>query len=139
MARRSLWLAAGVAAGAASSLYVERKLKQTLEAASARLQPEALVNEVGRSARQVASSTGVRLRGAVATARQEKRRREAEIWAELNESEQEHGLGAHSVPPEQDTAPDPVDRLTEGPGHLSARRARRVRRVTRNSHYHLGK
>ena len=33
MARRSVWLVTGVVAGAASSLYAERKLKRSLEAA----------------------------------------------------------------------------------------------------------
>ena len=58
MARRTVWLVTGVVAGAASSLYAERKLRRTLEAAQARMQPDALVVEVGRTARQAASTTG---------------------------------------------------------------------------------
>lgn len=83
MARRSVWLVTGVVAGAASSLYAERKLRTALEAAQARLQPEALVTEVGRTARQAARSTGGRVRDAVATGRSEMHRREGEIWAGL--------------------------------------------------------
>jgi len=83
VARRSVWLATGVVAGAASSLYAERKLRRTLEAASARLQPDALVTEVGRTARQAARSTGGRVRDAVAAGRSEMQRREGEIWAGL--------------------------------------------------------
>ena len=83
MPRRTVWLVTGVVAGAASSLYAERKLRRTLEAASARLQPDALVTEVGRSARQAARSTGGRVREAVATGRREMQRREEEIWAGL--------------------------------------------------------
>jgi len=83
MARRSVWLVTGVVAGAASSLYAERKLRRTLEAASARLQPDALVAGVGRTARQAARSTGGRVREAVATGRSEMQRREQEIWAGL--------------------------------------------------------
>ncbi len=60
MPRRTLWLVTGVVAGAASSLYAERKLRRTLEVAQARLQPDALVVEVGRTARQAASTTGER-------------------------------------------------------------------------------
>lgn len=84
MARRSMWLVTGMVAGAASSLYAERKLRRTVEAASARLQPDALVVEVGRSARQAVTNTGGRVRSAVASGREEKRRREVELWSELN-------------------------------------------------------
>ena len=84
MARRSVWLVTGVVAGAASSLYAERKLRRTVEAASARLQPDALAAEVGRTARQAVVSTGGRLRDAVTTAREEKRRREVELWSQLD-------------------------------------------------------
>ena len=87
MARRSLWLVTGMVAGAASSLYAERKLRRTVEAASARLQPDALVAEVGRSARQAVTSTGGRIRSAVASGREEKRRREVELWSELHPTE----------------------------------------------------
>ena len=92
MARRTVWLVTGVVAGAASSLYAERKLKQTLEAASARLAPESLVGEVGRTARKAARSTGGRVRAAVATGRSEMQRREDELWAVLAAS------GAVDVP-----------------------------------------
>ena len=81
MARRTVWLVTGIVTGAASSLYAERKLRRTLEVAQARLQPDELVVEVGRTARQAASSTGGRVREAVATARLEKRRREDELWS----------------------------------------------------------
>jgi len=83
MARRSVWLVTGVVAGAASSLYAERKLRRTLEAASARLQPDSLVSGVGRTARQAAASTTGRVRDAVASGRSEMQRREEEIWAGL--------------------------------------------------------
>ena len=51
--------------------------------AAARLQPDALVAEVGRSARQVAVGAADRLREAVTSGREEKQRREEELWAEL--------------------------------------------------------
>ena len=84
MARRTVWLVTGVVAGAASSLYAERKLRRTLEAAQARMQPDALVVEVGRigppgRARPPAAGCATRW----PPARVEKRRREDELWAEL--------------------------------------------------------
>jgi len=94
MPRRTLWLATGILTGAATSLYAEHKLRRTLDAASARLQPDALVTEVGRSARHAARSTGVRLRAAVATGRVEMHRREVELWADLSAS----GAAAPSEP-----------------------------------------
>ena len=86
MPRRTLWLATGILTGAASSLYAERKIRRTLDAASARLQPDALVTEVGRTARRAARGTGSRLRAAVATGRTEMQRREEELWADLSAS-----------------------------------------------------
>ncbi len=134
MARRSVWLVTGVVAGAASSLYAERKLRQTLEAAQARLQPEALVVEVGRTARQAASSTGGRVRDAVAAARLEKRRRENELWGELQEGRDREGPlrppGAVAADPTPAPEVDPT-----APAHTSPRR---LRRTARNYRTHLG-
>lgn len=73
----------GVVAGAGSALWAERKVRHTIEQAAARLAPEALATEVGRSARQVAGQTGKRVRDAVATGRSEKQRRESELWDQL--------------------------------------------------------
>jgi len=129
VARRSVWLVTGVVAGAASSLYAERKLRRTVEAASARLQPDALVAEVGRSARQVVTGAGGRVRGAVASGREEKRRREVELWSQL------------------DPPVGPVDGVVDGAGADDAllpsaavpTSTRRVRRSSRRSRSHLGK
>jgi len=143
VARRSVWLVTGVVAGAASSLYAERKLRRTVEAASARLQPDALAAEVGRTARQAVSSTGGRVRDAVASGRQEKQRREAELWAELHptgegtagdganyRSPTGYDLATDAVPEGSDGTPDPATT------HSSTRRARRA---ARNSRSYLGK
>jgi hypothetical protein len=81
--RRTFWLVAGVAVGTGSTLWAERKVRQTWEQAAARLQPDAIVVEVGRSARQVAGSAGGRLREALTSGRSEMLRREEELWAEL--------------------------------------------------------
>ena len=56
--KRTFWLVAGAAIGAGSTLWAERKVRRTVQEAAARLQPDALVVEVGRSARQVAGSAG---------------------------------------------------------------------------------
>ncbi len=140
MPRRTLWLVTGVVAGAASSLYAERKLKQTLETATARLAPEALVSGVGRTARHAARSTGGRLREAVVTGRTEMQRREEELWADLAAS------GARPVPDVAGvTAPDdpaggstPTDAAT-GTSEAAAPHDTRRRRRTRRSSSHLGK
>jgi hypothetical protein len=115
MPRRTLWLATGILTGAASSLYAERKLRRTLDAAAARLQPDALVTEVGRSARHAARTTGVRLRAAVATGRVEMQRREEELWADLSAS----------GTPESSVSVTPVDDSTSHrpPGYAVSERA----------------
>lgn len=139
MARRSLWLVTGVVAGAASTLYAERKLKRTLDAAAARLAPDALAVEVGRNARQAALHTGERVRGAVAAGRQAKQRREAELWTELSRSEWERSLGAISVDVTGDALADDGAAIGEPAaptGHVAVRRLRRPRR---NTPSHLGK
>jgi hypothetical protein len=81
--KRTFWLVTGAAIGAGSSLWAERRVRRTVQQASARLQPDALVVEVGRSARQAAGSAGYRVRDAVASGRHEMQRREEELWADL--------------------------------------------------------
>jgi hypothetical protein len=132
VARRTVWLVTGIVTGAASSLYAERKLRRTLEVAQARLQPDALVVEVGRTARQAASSTGGRVREAVATARLEKRRRENELWSEL-------ATTTESAVPDEVSGRAPVDPPSDdGSGAPVHRPTRRDRRTARKSPSHLG-
>src|SRR5580693_7980025 len=83
MPKRTMWLVTGVALGAGSSLWVERRVRRTVQQAAAKLQPDALVLEVGRSARQVAGSAGNRVRDALSSGRDEMERHEEELWAEL--------------------------------------------------------
>jgi hypothetical protein len=83
--RRTFWLVTGAAVGAGSTLWVERKVRLSLQQAAARLQPDALAAEVGRSARQAAGVAGLRVRHAVTSGRDEMLRREEELWAELAE------------------------------------------------------
>jgi hypothetical protein len=81
--KRTFWLTAGLALGAGSTLWAERKVRRTLQEAAAKLQPDALVVEVGRSARQVAGSAGDRVRDAVSSGRDEMQRHEEQLWSEL--------------------------------------------------------
>ena len=94
MARRTVWLAAGVAMGAGSTLWAERKVRRAVEQAAARMQPESLAAEAGRATRRAALGAGRatrkaagaasgRVRDAVASGRDEMRRREEELWADL--------------------------------------------------------
>jgi hypothetical protein len=81
--KRTFWLTTGVALGAGASLWAERKVRRTVEQATAKLQPDALVVEVGRSARNVAESASGRVREALSSGRDEMQRREEELWADL--------------------------------------------------------
>lgn len=83
MPKRTVWLVTGVAVGAGTSLWAERRLRRSMQDAAARLQPDALVAEVGRSARQAAEATGDRFRDAFSSGRDEMHRREEELWADL--------------------------------------------------------
>ncbi len=83
MPKRTFWLVTGAAIGAGSSLWAERRIRRTVQQAAARLQPDALVVEVGRSARQVAGGAGERLRDALSSGREEMMRREEELWSDL--------------------------------------------------------
>ncbi len=119
MPKRTFWLVTGAAIGAGSSLWAERRVRRTVQQAAARLQPDALVVEVGRTARQVAGNAGGRVRDAVATGRDEMQRREEELWADL---------AAQGVTTEAaDRAAAPVPRPMPGPDAPVAR-AERARR-----------
>jgi hypothetical protein len=83
MPKRTVWLVAGLAVGATSTLWAERKVRRSLEQAAAKLRPDAMVVEVGRSARGVAEQAGGRVRDAVSSGRDEMLRREEELWVEL--------------------------------------------------------
>jgi hypothetical protein len=116
MPKRIFWLTAGVAIGAGSSLWAERKVRRSVQQAAARLQPDALVVEVGRSARQVAGTAGERVRLAVSSGRDEMQRREEELWAELAAQGVETAL-----PPAPPLPPPPPS--VSGVSGVSPRRA----------------
>ena len=80
--------------GAGSTLWAERKVRRAVEQAAARMQPESLAAEAGRATRKAALVAGRatrkaaeaasgRVRDAVASGRDEMRRREEELWADL--------------------------------------------------------
>lgn len=85
MPKRTFWLFTGAALGAGTSLWAERRVRRTVQEAAARLQPDALVAEVGRTAKQAAEAAGDRVRTAVATGRVEMARHEERLWSELAE------------------------------------------------------
>jgi hypothetical protein len=132
--KRAFWLVTGVAVGAGSSLWAERKVRRTLQEAAARLQPDALVAEVGRSARQAAGSAGGRVRDAVASGRGEMLRREEELWAELAASGVAVVTATVAVTP---PGTSPVDATVTGP--VRRNRVGRRRRPLANSASYLDK
>ena len=66
-------------------MWIERRVRRTVQQAASRLQPDALALEIGRSARQMAESTSERVRSAVSVGRTEMQQHEEELWAELAE------------------------------------------------------
>jgi hypothetical protein len=84
MPKRTFWLTAGVALGAGSTLWAERRVRRTIEETAAKLAPDALVAEVGRTARHVAESTSNRFRDAYFAGRDQMLRREEELWSDLS-------------------------------------------------------
>lgn len=125
MPKRTFWLVTGAALGAGSSLWAERRVRRTVQQAAARLQPDALVVEVGRSARQVAGGAGERLRDALSSGRQEMMRREDELWSDLAASGVASDLAVPTV-----RAPLPVTAAPlphEEPVRIRRSRGRRIR------------
>jgi hypothetical protein len=121
MPRRTVWLVAGVAIGAGSSLWMEHKVRRTLNEAAARLQPDALLAEAGRSARDAATGAGDRVRDAFSTGRSEMQRREEQLWEELAR----RGTAPPSTaPPGAPAALESPDRVYEPEGRRRSRRHR---------------
>ncbi len=85
MPKRTFWLTAGLALGAGSTLWAERRVRRTIEQTAAKLAPDALVAEAGRTARRVAESAGDRVRNAYAEGRDQMHRHEEQLWSGLAE------------------------------------------------------
>ena len=82
--KRPFWLAMGAGIGAGSSLWIERRIRRTVQDAARRLQPDALAVEIGKSAKQIAGSTSERVRSAVSVGRDEMRQYEEQLWQDLS-------------------------------------------------------
>jgi hypothetical protein len=144
MPKRTFWLTTGVAIGAGSTLWAERKVRRSVQQAAARLQPDAVVVEVGRSARQVAGTAGDRVRDAVSSGRDEMQRREEELWAELAvQGVEQTPLAGHPVaavtPLAQQAGPNVPAALVGPLESQSSRAGRRTRRLRAKSPSHLDK
>jgi hypothetical protein len=74
MMKRPFWFGTGMAAGVAGTLWAEQRIRRQI----ARLTPNYVANQ---AVRQI----GDRVRSAVDAGRQERDRREAELWAELDQ------------------------------------------------------
>ena len=72
MMKRPFWFGTGLAAGVAGTLWAEQRIRRQM----AKLTPNHVANE---AVRQI----GGRVRSAVDAGRQERDRREAELWADL--------------------------------------------------------
>jgi hypothetical protein len=131
MPKRTFWLVTGAVIGAGSSLWAERKVRRTVEQATAKLQPDALVAEVGRSARQVAGSAADRVRDAVSVGRDEMQRREEELWADLAAQEVEAAPPVTAPPVTAPTATPHVSPGDRRPGAVGRSIRRPIRRSKR--------
>lgn len=76
MIRRALWLSAGMAMGAASSVSVMRRLRRKVD----RLRP----SRVGAEVTDIVGSLRSQIRAAATEGREAMREREAQLWAELD-------------------------------------------------------
>lgn len=79
MIRRPLWFGVGVTAGAAGTVWAERQLRRQLRRAVDAISPTA----AGLEARDTVREASARVQLAVRAARNERRRREAELWHRL--------------------------------------------------------
>lgn len=77
--KRAMWLGAGVALGAGSSLWVERRVRRAVQEAARQLAPNELVAGVGRTARAM----GDRIFDAVAEGREAMRAAEEDLRDDL--------------------------------------------------------
>ena len=143
MPKRTFWLVTGAAIGAGSSLWAERKVRRSVQEAAARLQPDAIVVEVGRTARQAAGTAGSRVRDALSSGRDEMQRREEELWADLAAQGVATDPGVPAAVVASEPPPTPVDppdeRSRPSRPFRPARPTRRRKRPPAKSPSHLAK
>ncbi len=80
MMKRPFWLGTGVVLGVAGTLWAEQRVRRAVDQTVAKLTPTHMATEAAQSVRQL----GDRVRAAVEEGRQERARREAELWDELD-------------------------------------------------------
>lgn len=98
MLKRLRWMAIGAVAGVVLTLWVRRRIYRRLDRAMSAVVPGGLSGDAAGAVRDA----GSRVRAAIETARRERSRREAELWADL-EAQPAHarprGLGGRGVAP----------------------------------------
>lgn len=106
--KRPMWMAAGVALGVGGTLWAERRVRKGVHQVVAKVSPE----HVAAGARDSARQLGERMRAAVDAGREERARREEELWEEI----------------EGRTTPDPRRAAARGRYSDSVQRSSRQRR-----------
>lgn len=96
MIRRPLWLGAGVAIGVGGTLWAEQQVRRRVRRLAVALTPAGAADEV----RRTAQLAGDRVRSAVDEARLERRRREAELWADLERPQRRQQSQPSQLPPQ---------------------------------------
>jgi len=82
MIRRPLWFGAGLAAGVAGTVWAERRVRRQFRRAVDVISP----SKAGQEAMRTAREASARLQTALDAGRNERRRREAELWRKLDET-----------------------------------------------------
>ena len=78
--RRPLWLAAGAALGAGGTVWARRRLDRL----SRRVRPTAVAGELASLAERTRRGTADKVRDALDTGRSEARRRQDDLWRDLD-------------------------------------------------------
>ena len=78
--RRPLWLAAGAALGAGGTVWARRRLERL----SRRVRPTAVAGELVSLAERTRRGTADKVRDALDTGRSEARRRQEDLWRDLD-------------------------------------------------------
>jgi hypothetical protein len=78
--RRTFWLATGAALGVGGTLWAEQRVRRSVQQAADRLAPQQLAAGARTTVRQASE----RLRLAIEAAREERARREDELWGDLH-------------------------------------------------------
>jgi len=77
--KRPMWMGAGVLLGVGGTLWAERRVRKGVQHVVAKVSPDSVAAGARDSARQL----GERMRAAVDAGREERARREEELWEEI--------------------------------------------------------